>query len=167
MSGLSFACNRGDHRGCSYTECECICHLSRECDICGRKFEAAEAADRLCELCLVCESTRIQGGAVARLREAKMTNFTTRAQVEKLREVAKKNVATARKYGLEIYMEDIESVPLTCEALLEAVRLLKGEHPIPWPVHGDDCLVCEFIRDFEATPGVSKASPSDSPPAKG
>ena len=36
-----------------------------ECDICGRKFEAFEDSDRRCELCLICESARIQDGATA------------------------------------------------------------------------------------------------------
>jgi hypothetical protein len=39
--------------------------MMRECDICGHKFKVTESSDRLCELCLICESTRIQMGGPA------------------------------------------------------------------------------------------------------
>jgi len=39
--------------------------MSRECDICGNKFEALEDSDTLCVVCLICETTRTTMGGSA------------------------------------------------------------------------------------------------------
>lgn len=37
----------------------------KQCDICGRGFDAGEQSDRLCDLCSVCENARVLEGAMA------------------------------------------------------------------------------------------------------